>query len=70
MRAFPATQVAGRYARPFKIVNGLRKIAKTWSNFLAFTILKGNALYAIESGKYDHIHLNYPNGDKGEFYTA
>ena len=25
---------------------------------------------AIESGKYDHIHLNYPNGDKGEFYTA
>ena len=22
---------------------------------------------AIESGKYDHIRLNYPNGDMGEF---
>ena len=28
---------------PIKIENALRKIAKTWSNFLAFTILMGCA---------------------------
>ena len=28
---------------PIKIENALRKIAKTWSNFLAFTILIGSA---------------------------
>jgi hypothetical protein len=31
-----------RKARPFKIENALKKVAKTWSNFLAFTILMGS----------------------------
>lgn len=30
--------------RPSKTEKTLRKIAKTWSNFLVFTFLEGNAL--------------------------
>ena len=33
-----------RKARPFRTGNALRKMANTWSDFLAFTVLKGCAL--------------------------
>lgn len=33
--------------RPCKIENALKKIVKTWSSFLAFSILQGNALIAV-----------------------
>lgn len=53
---------------PIKIENALRKIAKTWSNFLAFTILMGCAQKQI-FGDYNELfyisHLFDKTGCKG-----